>query len=287
MARGKILFAENNAGQLAFWAGELRGAGYDVVPADNPRDARSQLLRKDVEFDLVILDIKLENDDDPRDYSGLELATEIPGVPKIILSFARTAPAADLPQLLSPRAQQLSIVNVLWKNCGTATLLRAVRNAIRPRIFIVHGHDTALVDLVRTTISGYGLRPIVLAQQSDGLGVSILRHLEQHAALVEAAVVLLTGDDVGAQRGKRRSGLKPRARQNVVLELGFFLAKLGASNVIPLYQDGVELPSDYGGIIWEELRSDGSWRQRLEEKLRSIGIDVSLYRDSSSPAPRG
>jgi predicted nucleotide-binding protein len=68
--------------------------------------------------------------------------------------------------------------------------------------------------------------------------------------------------------------LKPRARQNVVLELGYFLAKLGRSRVCALYKGNVELPSDYDGVIY--LKMDSHWQIDLAKEIRQVIKDIDL-----------
>ena len=55
---------------------------------------------------------------------------------------------------------------------------------------------------------------------------------EKHANAASYAIVLLTGDDEGGVKGHPQS---PRARQNVVFELGFFFGALKGENVAVLY----------------------------------------------------
>lgn len=92
------------------------------------------------------------------------------------------------------------------------------------------------------------------------------------------AVVLLTPDDVGcAAKEKDDAGrMKARARQNVITELGYFIGKLGRDRVCALYKDGVELPSDYHGILYIPLDPAGAWKPKLAQELvgSKISIDV-------------
>ena len=55
------------------------------------------------------------------------------------------------------------------------------------------------------------------------------------------------------QRAARRHGVEPRARQNVILELGFFLGSLGRKHFCPLVKGDVETPSDYDGVVYTKL----------------------------------
>ncbi|MFA5862788.1 MAG: nucleotide-binding protein [Candidatus Thermoplasmatota archaeon] len=117
----------------------------------------------------------------------------------------------------------------------------------RPSVFIVHGHDDALTNDVARTLEKLGLDPIILHEKADQ-GQTIIEKLELHAD-VQYAVVLITPDDDHVDN-KTKTSVK-RARQNVILELGFFLAHLGRERVFILRKDDphLELPSDYQGVI--------------------------------------
>lgn len=70
--------------------------------------------------------------------------------------------------------------------------------------------------------------------------------------------------------------MRPRARQNVVLELGFFAGHLGRSRITVLYEPGVELPSDWLGVLYVPIDDGGGWRYRLLTELRSAGLSYDL-----------
>lgn len=67
---------------------------------------------------------------------------------------------------------------------------------------------------------------------------------------------------------------KLRSRQNVILELGFFLGKLGSSRVCALYQEDVEIPSDYDGVLFVPLDGGGAWHIALARELKAAGLDI-------------
>ena len=94
--------------------------------------------------DLAILDIRLENDDDEKDLSGLLLVKEMAhSVPKIILTgFPSYETVRDA---LQPSLEGLPVaVNFVAKQEGAEAMLRAVRVALMLRdVFVVHGHDEA------------------------------------------------------------------------------------------------------------------------------------------------
>jgi len=67
-----------------------------------------------------------------------------------------------------------------------------------------------------------------------------------------------------------------RARQNVILELGYFMGKLGRRRVAALYSPDVELPSDIHGLGYIAVDPAGAWTFRLSTELASAGFDVDL-----------
>jgi predicted nucleotide-binding protein len=139
-------------------------------------------------------------------------------------------------------------------------------------VFVVHGNNEAVRESTCRFLEKLDLRPIVLHEQANR-GKTIIEKFEAHSN-VEFAVVLLTADDVGAAKDKP-DALRPRARQNVILELGYFLSRLGRHRVCCLYEHGVEVPSDYDGVIYVPLEGDG-WRLSLARELKSAGINVDL-----------
>ena len=82
------------------------------------------------------------------------------------------------------------------------------------------------------------------------------------------AIVLLTPDDEGGRQGERQ---QPRARQNVILELGYFIGRLGRGQVCALKLGDIELPSDILGVAWTLLDAAGAWRQRVAKELDAAG----------------
>jgi predicted nucleotide-binding protein len=141
------------------------------------------------------------------------------------------------------------------------------------RAFIVHGRDGEAREAVARLLGKAHIEAIILHEQASR-GDTIIEKLERYGN-VPFAVVLLTGDDEGRQRGDPNP-LKPRARQNVILELGYFVARLGRENVCVLYQEGVELPSDWDGVAWVPLDSHGAWKTKLGIELRSAGFSIDL-----------
>jgi predicted nucleotide-binding protein len=144
--------------------------------------------------------------------------------------------------------------------------------ANRHEVFVVHGHDDALRSEVCRLLEKLGLKPIVLFEQPDK-GRTVIEKFEQHAN-VGYAVVLLTPDDEGGLRGKEQ--VTPRARQNVIFELGFFYGKLGRKNVCAILKEGLEFPSDINGVIYKRADHAGAWRLELAKEMKAAGLGIDL-----------
>ena len=82
---------------------------------------------------------------------------------------------------------------------------------------------------------------------------------------------MLTPDDVGNAIG---STSQPRARQNVIAELGYFVGRLGRSRVTVFRKGDVEVPSDFAGIVYIDLDGGGAWKRSLGQELEEAGFEI-------------
>lgn len=144
---------------------------------------------------------------------------------------------------------------------------------VSDKVFVVHGHDTSAKEAVARFLEKIELTPVILHEQANQ-GHTIIEKFELHSN-VGFAVVLLTPDDIGASAAKPAS-MQGRARQNVILELGYFVGKLGRRRVCALYKPGVEIPSDFQGVLFIELDSQDGWKMKLAQELMSAGLEFHL-----------
>jgi predicted nucleotide-binding protein len=142
------------------------------------------------------------------------------------------------------------------------------------KVFVVHGHDEAAKEGVARFIEKVGLQPIILHEQANA-GRTIIEKFEVYPGDVAFAVVLLTPDDVGSAAGEV-SNTRPRARQNVIMELGYFVGRLGRTRVCALHKGNVELPSDYQGVVYVEMDSAGAWKSKHAQELVQSKISIDL-----------
>lgn len=139
------------------------------------------------------------------------------------------------------------------------------------RVFVVHGQNETARTAVVSFLESIGLVGIVLHDQPN-MGRHLLTKFIQEAELVTFAVILMTDDDVGSLKGGK---LEPRARQNVILELGYFLAHLGQAKVCALITPGLETPSDFDGIVYIRMDNEQRWQQELKRELLAARMPVS------------
>lgn len=137
------------------------------------------------------------------------------------------------------------------------------------KVFIVHGHDDGARESVARFLERIGLEAIILHEQANQ-GRTIIEKVVAHGD-VGFVVVLLTPDDEGCTKGGTP---EPRARQNVLLELGYFIGRLGRDKVCALKRGALEIPSDFAGVVWETMDGSGAWKQALARELGAAGHDI-------------
>lgn len=152
----------------------------------------------------------------------------------------------------------------------TIKVTNAISHKDNHNVFIVHGHNIAVQQSVARTLEKLGLNPIILHEQPNA-GKTIIEKFESNSN-VGFAIILLTDDDEG--KLKTDVDLKSRARQNVVLELGYFIGKLGRDRVLPLHTEGVELPSDIHGLLYVPIDNANNWKFALVKELKAAGYSV-------------
>jgi predicted nucleotide-binding protein len=143
------------------------------------------------------------------------------------------------------------------------------RPKARRKVFVVHGHDEGARESVARFLAKIDFEPIILHERPNR-GRAIITKFQQEAADVGFAVVLMTPDDFGGRAGDTSN---PRARQNVVFELGFFIGILGPERVAALVKGQVEQPSDFEGVVYIPL-DNSAWKQKLAQELEAAGFEI-------------
>jgi hypothetical protein len=180
---------------------------------------------------------------------------------------------------LSSQEQAVALVDTMLQDLelGDSGWMSAGEERTGPRsnrAFVVHGHDNEMKQAVARTIERLGLEAVILHERPNR-GQTLIEKIERYSD-VDFAVVLLSPDDTGYASAAGPEAAKPRARQNVILELGYFAGKLGRESVVALHRGGIEFPSDYDGVLYTLYDGDsGTWRGELVAELHEGGYDVS------------
>jgi len=151
----------------------------------------------------------------------------------------------------------------------------AVVKNTKTKIFIVHGHDTHALEQLELILRRLGLDPYIL-QNNDGGGNTIIEALEQQI-YKEAAfgIILMTPDDFGFPKSKGVDATQPRARQNVILEMGMVMASLGRESMAILKKGALEHPSDVDGVLRLDFNDHvKEVAVRLAQRMKKAGIEI-------------
>jgi predicted nucleotide-binding protein len=144
------------------------------------------------------------------------------------------------------------------------------------KVFLVHGRDNEAKQEVARFLESLGLEVIILHEQASS-GMTIIEKIEHFANDADFAIVLYTACDHG--RGIHESKVHPknRARQNVVFEHGYLMAKLGRKNVCALVKGEIETPNDISGVVYVGLDAAGAWKTEITKELNACGYNVVTF----------
>lgn len=183
---------------------------------------------------------------------------------------------ADAPVIAEEIAQQARVVR--RSNTG--------KEQTPDSVFLVHGHDNAALSEMEAYLTSLGVKSFILSRVG-GSAQSLLQKFLKSATDARFAIVILSADDLGASRvqydadGVGDRALQFRARQNVILELGFFYGFLGWENVFVLCRPpdkvypNFERPSDIDGAVYDSMDASGLWRESLARKLVEAGFRLA------------
>lgn len=158
------------------------------------------------------------------------------------------------------------------QSVSSSLITTVTRN--KRKVFIVHGRDNEAKQEVARFITSLGLIPIILHEQVS-YGMTIIEKIERYTNEADFALVLYTACDKG--RGVHESNVEPRfrARQNVVFEHGYLMAKLGRENVCALVKGNIETPNDLSGVVYVQLDVYGGWKISVTNELKACGYNIS------------
>ena len=175
-------------------------------------------------------------------------------------------PLLDLLEFGAPSAEATST-----SATSANSKISVARN--KRKVFIVHGHDNEAKQEVARFIESIGLQAIILHEQASA-GMTIIEKIERYSGDADFGVVLYTPCDLGRGVHETNVPARSRARQNVVFEHGYLLAKLGRENVCALVKGGIETPNDISGVVYAGFDVQGSWKAEVAKELRACGYEI-------------
>jgi len=143
----------------------------------------------------------------------------------------------------------------------------------KDKVFIVHGHDNETKQEIARFIDNLGLEAIILHEKASS-GMTIIEKIEHYSDESDFAIVLYTACDKGRKATETTTPAKYRARQNVVFEHGYLMAKLGRKNVCALVKGEIETPNDISGVVYVSIDSAGAWKIDISKELRACGYQI-------------
>ena len=283
------------------WPAEISAAleaSVGVLFFVSPRSLRSEWIRREIAIattstDRLLIPIILHRDLEVPFHMIRYQAFDLSGRPtdeRIMSAASEVADAVE--RYLKSTPTPRPVVTKAEAPAIAADLARKLRSPSEPAedselhrsVFVVHGHsDKALGELERF-LTSVGVQPIVLSRRGES-AQSLFQKFMAVASKARFAVVLLSSDDFGASRrqydaeGVGERALQFRARQNVVLELGFFYGRLGWENVFVVYEHpdqvfpNFERPSDLDGVVFDSM-SDAAWQRNLQARLEKAGFAI-------------
>ncbi len=168
-------------------------------------------------------------------------------------------------------------VKLCIENSGKVSIKKST--STNRKVFVVYGHDLNSRTQLEAMLRRWDIEPIIIDQLVSS-GQTIIEKLEENTENVKFGIVLATPDDIGYAKDNE-AGKKYRVRQNVILELGMLLAKVGRSNVAILLSQAEEMekPSDIDGLIYipfDKNVEDG--KVSLAKELQKNGYEIDITR---------
>lgn len=145
------------------------------------------------------------------------------------------------------------------------------------KVFVVYGHDINARTQLEAMLRRWDIEPLIIDQLVSS-GQTIIEKLEENTDKVQFGIVLATPDDIGYSKGKEECK-KYRVRQNVILELGMLLSKVGRSKVAILLSQAEEMekPSDIDGLIYIPFTNNvEEAKVSLAKELQRNGYEIDI-----------
>lgn len=284
-----ILWVEDDPIQLELFTAEMEDAGYRVFKARTVTEAEKILTEHGTEIHYAIIDTVVDLGEFPLItkgtalragggiQSGLYLGKLIRRSYSHIglIGYTAAADHDDVAEFYHKNGYGF------WnkvRDLATADIpplfTKTITEGRQRNIFIVHGHDEETKCEAEEYIETLRLGRTIVLRDQPSLGRTIIEKFEDYARNTDLVFVLLTPDDRAWSQGEPEED-KARARQNVILELGYFLGmfRRRKGRVLLLHKGELELPSDIYGLVYisidEGIRSAD---EEIRRELSALGL---------------
>jgi|SRR5579864_235732 len=258
----RILFVDDDAFSAREYVDALRDAGFSVTFAKTVQKALKAA--RENQFAAVILDVRMNPG---GHYSAIETAGGFATGMSLARDLKELLPGAVTVALTASRAPEVeeyfssdSYSRYFYRpsispSQFSRNLKRLLRYDVPPKVFLVHGRDHVTREEVRRFLRDrLGFRDLIVLEEERSGSRTVIEKLEQCSDESDFIFVILTPDDVVLNVP---GGSTSRARQNVILECGYFFGRLGrgGGQVILLKKGHMEMPSDLSGIVYVDISS--------------------------------
>lgn len=178
---------------------------------------------------------------------------------------------SQLVEKQSPSFQQTKATSITLPTSSSTFYAQTVIK--KNKVFIVHGRDNEAKQEAARYIENIGLEPIILHEQASS-GMTIIEKIEHYAGEADFAIVIYTPCDKGRGAFETNVPARDRARQNVVFEHGYLMAKLGRKNVCALVKGHIETPNDISGVVYVSMDQAGAWKNDVNKELKACGYSL-------------
>ncbi len=107
--------------------------------------------------------------------------------------------------------------------------------------------------------------------------MTIIEKIEHYSSDADFALVLCTACDHGRGILETKAPPKNRARQNVVFEHGYLMAKFSRENVCALVIGEIETPNDISGVVYVTFDPQGAWKTEVAKELKACGYEINNW----------
>ena len=170
--------------------------------------------------------------------------------------------------------------NCQGKNADQITTLlsgTAISSTQNRKVFVVYGHDNHARTQLEAMLRRWDLEPLILDQLISS-GQTIIEKLEEYTQQANFGIVLATPDDIGYPKNDETKK-QYRVRQNVVLELGMLLSKIGREKIAILLSqaEDMEKPSDIDGLIYIPFKDNvEETKLSLTKEMQNNGYALDI-----------